>query len=126
MRRAEYDQQSLDKARALMSVSDHANLVEAINKHMPVLFKYTNRFGVSAQYRSEYIKGFLQFRPSVRWPGSVCVWSRHVLHNKSEQYRCERIKDVIFIVTLIDALLDPNKNNVFWNGSMTQIGTTSL
>lgn len=126
MRRAKYNQQASDKAKLLMSPADHAALVQAIAYHLPVLFKYTNRFGAFAQYRRQYIQSFLQFPRTEKWPGSVYVLSWHDLHGKKEQYRVERIKDVKIIITLIEALLNPSGNFVFWDGSMSAIETTPL
>ncbi len=126
MRRAKLLEQASEKAKELMSTQDYETLVEAIENHKPVIFKYTNRFGVFQQYRKEYVSGFIEFPVSEIYEGSVCVWSWHELHSKMEQYRAERIKDVKIIITLIEALLDPSGQFTFWDGSMSAIETTPL
>lgn len=126
MRRAEYIAQASEKAKVIMNEADYQTLVEAIENHRPVLFKYTNRFGVFQQYRMEYVSGFIEFPKSEVYEGSVNAWSWHELHSKMEQYRVERIKDVKIIITLIEALLDPSRHFVFWDGSMSAIETTPL
>lgn len=126
MRRAAYNQQAFIKAKELMDPEDYETLVQAIAERKPVIFKYTNRFGVFQQYRMEYVSGFLEFPASEIYEGSVNAWSWHELHSKMEQYRVERIKDVKIIITLIEALLDPSGQFVFWDGSMSSIVTTPL
>ncbi len=126
MRRAEYIAQASEKAKELMAPEDYETIVKAIALHQPVIFKYTNRFGVFQQYRAEYVAGFFEFPATETWAGSVNAWSWHELHSKMEQYRVERIKDVKIIITLIEALLDPSGQFVFWDGSMSAIETTPL
>lgn len=126
MRRFQYNQQAFIKAKELMDPEDYETLVQAIAERKPVIFKYTNRFGVFQQYRMEYVSGFLEFPASEIYEGSVNAWSWHELHSKMEQYRVERIKDVKIIITLIEALLDPSGQFVFWDGSMSSIVTTPL
>ena len=122
MRLAERQRIAAEKAQELMTSEDYRTMVEAIRDHKPVLFKYTDRFGTYAQYRANYVEGFVYFPETNIWPGSVCVWSFHSPHNKKEQYRVERIEDVKFVITLLEALLDPSSCADFWAGEPALTG----
>ena len=122
MRLAERQKLAAEKAQELMAPKDYKTLALAIKDHKPVLFKYTDRFGTYAQYRANYVEGFVYFPKTDIWPGSVCVWSFHNLHGKKEQYRVERIEDVKFVITLLEALLDPSSCADFWAGEPALTG----
>ena len=126
MRRAKYLAQAGEKAKELMSPEDYATMKKAIEEHKPVIFKYTRADGFYGQYRKEYVDSFFEIPPSEMYAGSVNVWSLHRLHRKNETYRVEKIKDVKIIISLIEAVIDPSRHFVFWDGSMTAIETTPL
>lgn len=116
MRLAERQKLAAEKAREILAPDDYDTLVIAMRDRLPVRFKYTDRYSRYSQYHTEYVDSFLEFPETGFFAGSVNVWSFHELHEKSEQYNCERILDVSRIITLLDALLDPSTNVEFWGG----------
>ena len=126
MRRSERQKQAGEKAKKLMSPEDYATMKKAIEEHKPVIFKYTRADGFHGQYRMEYVHSFFEIPSSEIHEGSVNVWSLHRLHREKETYRVKRIKDVKIIISLIEAVIDPSRHFVFWDGSMTAIETTPL
>ncbi len=58
MRRSKINQLGSEAAKELMAPEDYETLLEAIENHKSVIFRYTDRFGVFAQYRQLWPRGF--------------------------------------------------------------------
>ena len=123
---AERQEIAKGKASELMIPLDFRVLEKAISEGLPVWFKYTDRHSVFAQRRVVYPRNFWETPPTPSWVGKVWLWSSHLLHGKREQYDVSRIIDVRIFPTLLEAVLDPSLNNMFWDGSGISLNTTVI
>ena len=128
MKRDEYIKLSREKARKVLSAEDYKKLRAAAKTKSYVFFRYTDKEGVKAIYRAVRPKEFF-FTPGWGKPpgeGAVYMWSYHLLHKRNHSFRADRIKKVNYWPTIIDALTDPQKNKIYWQGETASIKTTIL
>ncbi len=150
MKREQYIKLSRAQARTVLSAEDYKKLRSAAKSKSYVSFKYTDREGTRAIYRAVRPKEFF-FTPG--WSGpeekkkeakteegeevkeeekepekppAVYLWSFHLLHRRSHSFRADRIKDVNFFPTFIEALTDPQKYKIYWQGETAGVETTIL
>ena len=114
------------KASEIMISLDFEVLVKAMAEGAPVWFKYLDRHGAFAQRRVVLPHNFWETPPTGAWPGKVWIWSTHLLHGKREQYDVSQIVDVRFFPTLLESVLDPSPNSMFWVGSGISLETTPI
>ncbi len=128
MKRDEYIKLSRQKARKVLRAEDYKKLSSAAKSKSYVFFIYTDKEGVKAIYRAVRPEEFF-FTPGWSEPpneGAVYLWGYHLLHARSHSFRADRIKKVNYMPTIIDALTDPQKNKIYWQGETASIKTTIL
>jgi predicted DNA-binding transcriptional regulator YafY len=128
MRRSEYEALSEEKATEILKDDDYKKLVRAINKKEKVSFTYTDKNAKRKIYRAVIPKRFF-FTPGWSEPpveGAVYLWGYHLLHLRNHSFRADRIKDVDFFPTIIQALTDPGKYSYYWKGPTASIQTEKL
>lgn len=91
-----------------------------------MIFKYTNRFGNSYQYRGITPEGFFSCYGSPSCASAQFLSAVH--EGKVKEFCVDRITDAVDAVDVVQALLDPSglAGPHFWNGDFTSTARTPL